>query len=139
MIKDILKIWIIVLIGFAIGLCEYQIYGKIEEYTKVYSGTVLHSFASSGRSSTCFATISFDNGDIQEVNTGHYLYSKGDSFRGRLEWNPIFGVMGYAYSWNPGSRVMIMSCIAGVFNFCVIAFVIFKILIFVFKDIWEKI
>lgn len=96
---------------------EYLIFGKRAEYSAPHSGTVIHSYESSGKySSTCFATVSFDNGDTQGVNTGHYRYNVGDRFVGSLEWNPIMGVCGFAYSWHPPEWQLIFTMGAMIFN-----------------------
>ena len=130
MVRGIL---ILIVIGI-IGIGEYHIYWKKAEYTKVYSGIVLDSYVSSGRrSSTCFATVRFMNGDIQEVNTGHYLYSVGQKFYGQLTWNPIFGVSGYAYSWNPDERLLFFVMPAALFNIFLCLYIVYSVVIFAFK------
>lgn len=115
----IVKILLISCLLAYIGYGEYLIFGKKAEYTAPHLGNVIHSYESSGKySSTCFATVSFDNGDVQEVNTGHYLYNVGDRFNGSLEWNPIFGVCGFAYAWHPPEWQMIFTMGAVIFNIC---------------------
>lgn len=114
-------------IGFltVVAIGEYHIFYKKSEYTKTYYGTVLHSYESSGRtSSTCFATIRFDvDNSIDEVNTGHYLYKPGDRFSGNLSWDPIMGVTGIAYSWHP-KGIYVYTMIAALFNIlCIIVFI----------------
>lgn len=109
---------------FAYG--EYIIFGKRAEYTAPHAGTVIYSYETSGKySSTCGATVAFDNGDTQGINTGHYRYNVGDRFVGSLEWNPILGVCGFAYSWHPPEWQMFFTLGAMILNICLcIGFVI---------------
>jgi len=122
---------------FCILLClllygEYNLFIVAPKYSKPVSGIVIHSYESKGRhSSCCFSTVRFENGDVQEVNTGHYLYRVGEAFTGQLSYNWFFGVTGFAYSWNPGDLFMIIEVITVSVNTTLI---ISGILILVFME-----
>jgi len=120
----------IILISILVGTIaygEYFIFWKKSEYTAPQAGTVIDTYESSGKnSSTCFATVAFDNGDRDHVNTGHHCYSVGDRFVGSLSWTPFTGVCGTAYSWSPSGYITFLSLVAGMFNILLcIGFVIF--------------
>ena len=126
-LKIVIATLLIVCFITIVSIGEYHIFYMKSEYTKIYYGTVTSSYESSGKySSTCFATVRFDvDGDIQDVNTGHYLYKSGDRFSGSLSWNPIMGISGVAYSWYP-KGILVYTMIAALFNiFCILCFVVF--------------
>lgn len=134
-IRKITKYSLIAILAYVILVGEYHIWWKKEEYTKTYSGTVIHSYISYGRhSSECLATVRFDNGDIDEVNTGGYLYTVGQRFSGRLHWTPFLGVSGTAYSWHPPDSILFFVMPAVVFNILVILSIIWFLFMFAFLN-----
>lgn len=113
---------------------EYTLFVVDPQYAKPQSGTVLYSHDITGRLSDCTATVQFDNGDIQDVNTGNYLYSKGDRFVGQLDYNVFLGLSGLAYSWSPNNRsVFCIGELAVLFNIVFGLVLIFSILAFAIK------
>lgn len=115
--RKVVRAILIVLMSAVILNGEYQIFIKGPEYTKPQSGTVISSYESHGRhSSEWLATVRFDNGDTQGVNTGDKEYKPGDRFTGQLSWSPLLGVCGTAYSWNPGDWLLWATMPAAVFN-----------------------
>lgn len=112
---------------------EYFIFVKGPQYAKPQYGTAISTYESKGRSSCWLATINFDNGDIQEVNTGSYEYKIGQRFVGHLDWNPILGACGMAYSWSPPDWLVFIELPAMVFNILIILLLISVLFVFAFS------
>ena len=136
--RAILRAFLILSLSFAVIYGEYQIFVKGPEYAKPHSGTVLSSYESKGRGSCWFSVVDFDNGDVQEVNTGHTEYRAGSRFTGKLSWNPLLGVSGTAYSWNPGDWLIFVSIPAIVFNVMLFVGGITAIFVFAFGKQGKK-
>jgi len=127
--------FLIAVIGyFAYG--EYLMFGKKAEWTAPHSGTVIYSHESHGRySSECMATVKFDNGDTQEVNTGNYLYSVNERFTYQLDWHFLLGgVCGVAYSWSPGDWIMWFQLPVSLLHLFVVGFLIATFLYYIIVD-----
>lgn len=99
--QTIVKVVLVSIIIFTILLGEYFIFIKGPEYAKPKGGTVVSVYESKGIYSTMFAFVRFDNGDSQEVNTGHTVYKPNERFTSTLSWDPIMGISGLAYGWSP--------------------------------------
>lgn len=113
---------------------EYHIFVKGPQYAVPQSGTVIDANKSTGKySSTWFATVRFDNSDVQEVNTGHVEYKVGDRFIGSLGWTPITGVYGTAYSWRPDHRIMLLTLPASLANVLLVLGAIIALFVYAFS------
>ncbi|MCD2453618.1 hypothetical protein GO003_024885 [Methylicorpusculum oleiharenae] len=128
--KKVIRLVLIATIAFIVGYGEYQIYLKGPTYAKPQGGIVLSAFESKGRSSSWFATVKFDNGDYQKVNTGHTEYKIGERFTSTLSWNPIVGVSGFAYAWNPGDWYIFATMPAILFNLLLLLKLFISIFVF---------
>lgn len=132
--KKIVRYVLIAILASLVLYGEYQIFIKGPEYAKPHSGTVINSYASHGRYySEQFALVRFDNGDIQEVNTGHQEYKIGSRFTYSLNWNPILGACGFAYGWNPGDWYMFACMPGSLFNILLVLALIIGPFIYAFS------
>lgn len=130
--QKIIRFMIIsVLIGI-VGFGEYQIFIMGPHYAKPHSGVVVSAYESKGRSSCWFAFVQFDNGDYQEVNTGHREYKSGERFTSSLSWNPITGLSGFAYGWNPDDWLIFATMPAILFNIIFMLNIIIAIFVYAF-------
>jgi len=128
-LKKCLRSIIICIFVVFIIFCEYKLF-DCKKFTRAYCGKVIHSFVSTGRrSSTCLATVAFDEGGVEELNTGHYLYNIGDRFCGQLSWDWFLGLSGTAYAYVPTEYNFIFPIVAGLCNI-LIGFVIIAAIIF---------
>ena len=130
--QKVVRLILISVLILVVGFGEYQIYVKGPQYAKPHSGTVVSAYESKGRSSCWLAFVQFDNGDYQEVNTGHQEYKQGERFTGTLSWGPIMGVSGLAYSWNPGDWLIFATMPAILFNIVFVINMIIALFVYAF-------